>query len=252
MISLTVSRAVNLWLYLWIPALAGLALALATVIWSVFRVRARFRGSGPAGGQRVPFFDREMFRNPIVGSGAWTLGDSWATNISTGVVIVSSVLTVTAATSTLFPGVALDRFAIVNIAAGIVVSFAPLIFGIFYASYTRNNPGPSADATVMLPVTLGQDDQVELLCNTQMPRGGTIELAGQTAATLPAGAIVTLRSSDRTQPDPVQVRLPDGASQVRLPESSDAGPGQPGIKGDGAADGCRRLRAAHEYGGDPA
>ena len=221
MLSLTVSRAVNLWLYLWIPVIVGLALALTTMIWSVLRVSASFRGSGPAGVQRTRLFDRDLFRHPVVGSGAWTLGDSWATNISTGVVVVGSVLSVTAATSTLFPGVALDRFAVINIVAGIIVSFAPLIFGICYASYTRKNPGPGANATVMLPVTLGQEDRME------PPSSGPLELACKTPATLPAGAIVTLRSRDRGKdkdraplPDPVQVQLPEGADEVQLPRKT--------------------------------
>ncbi len=247
-ISLTVSRNVGLSLYLWIPIITGLALAFVTFFWALLRVRACF---GPrADGRTRGLFDPDMLhRYPIVASGAWTLGDSWATNISTGVVVVGSVLGVTAATSTLFPGVALDRFAIVNIAAAGIVSFAPFIFGILYAGYTRKNPGPSADARVLLPMAtrlaaataatvpegttvrrhrvrtarLGQDERINLASNTliAMPRGGPVSLASKTAATLLAGATVTLRSPDGTLlPDPTQVQLPEGAEEVRLPENA--------------------------------
>jgi hypothetical protein len=247
-ISLTVSRNVGLSLYLVIPIITGLALAFVTFFWALLRVRACF---GPrADGRTRDLFDPDMLhRYPIVASGAWTLGDSWATNISTGVVVVGSVLGVTAATSTLFPGVALDRFAIVNIAAAGIVSFAPFIFGILYAGYTRKNPGPSADARVLLPMAtrlaaataatvpegttvrrhrvrtarLGQDERINLASNTliAMPRGGPVSLASKTAATLPAGATVTLRSPDGTLlPDPTQVQLPEGAEEVQLPENA--------------------------------
>jgi hypothetical protein len=246
-ISLTVSRDVGLSLYLLIPIITGFVLALITAFWALLRVRACFGLPAQPGGRARGLFDHDMLHHPILASGAWTLGDSWATNISTGVVVLTSVFGVTSATSTLFPGVALDRFAIVNVAAGIIVSFAPLIFGIWYVWYTGNNPGPSADATVMLPMAVRLSAPAEptvpagttvrwrhrvrtvrprqltrndLVSNTLigMPRGGSVKLASKTPATLPAGATVTLRSPDRNlPPGPIQVQLPRGADRVQLP-----------------------------------
>jgi hypothetical protein len=246
-IPLTVSRNVGLWLYLLIPIFTGLGLAVITFIWSLFRVRACF-GPG-ADGRTRGLFDRDMLRRyPIVASGAWTLGDSWATNISTGIVVIGSVFGVTTATSTLFPGVALDRFALVNIAAGIIVSFAPLIFGILYAGYTRKNPGPSADARVMPLIAtclvtdtaatvprgtrvrryrvwkkrLRQTTGINLASNTLvgMRLGDPVKLVTQRSATLPAGATVTLRYPDgMLLRHPTQVQLPQGAVGVQLPEN---------------------------------
>ncbi len=247
-ISLTVSRNVSLCLYLWIPLITGFVLALVTFFWALRRVRASF-GLRADGGTRRLFDPDMLYRHPIVASGAWTLGDSWATNISTGIVVIGAVFGVTTATSTLFPGVALDRFALVNIAAGIIVSFAPLIFGIFYARYIANNPGPSADATVMPPMTVSLSALTEPavlegtmvrwrhgvrtlrprqltqkdLANSPlmgMPRGGSVRLASKTLATLPAGATVTLRYPDGiVLRHPTKVQLPQGAVGVQLPEN---------------------------------
>jgi hypothetical protein len=246
LISLTVSRDVDLLLYLWIPLFAGLALAVVTVLWSLVKIGARYLGDPQANDQA----GSRLLQHPIVASGAWTLGDSWATNISTGIVVLGSVFSVTAATSTLFPGVALDRFAIVNIAAGIIVSSAPFIFGIFYARYTRKNPGPSADATIALPITarlaaptdatvpdgtrvrqrgirarrLGRSTRIPVPgdIRIRIPCGAPVSLADQAQATLPPGATVTLKDKTLVGPHgtlllgPTQVQLPAGADQVRL------------------------------------
>ena len=93
----------------------------------------------------------DFWEHPVVGSGAWALNDSWATNITTGLVVVGTVLTTTTAANSLFPGIALDRFAIVNIVVGGIVVAAPLVFGILYARWTGKNPGVPADATLGLP-----------------------------------------------------------------------------------------------------
>jgi hypothetical protein len=241
-----VSRDVDLLLYLWIPLFAGLALAAVTVLWSLVKIGARYLGDPQANDQARS----RLLQHPIVASGAWTLGDSWATNISTGIVVLGSVFSVTAATSTLFPGVALDRFAVVNIAAGIIVSSAPFIFGIFYARYTRKNPGPSADATVALPITarlaaptdatvpdgtrvrprgiramrLGRSTRIPVPrdIRIRIPCGAPVSLADQAQATLPPGAAVTLKDKTLVGPHgtlllgPTQVQLPAGAEQVRL------------------------------------
>ncbi len=161
---LTVSRDVTLTFYLWIPAcvggamallLFGLSLLIAVYDWDGAKLR----------GWHGPWWVR-----PILGSGAWTLNDSWATNISTGLVAVGAVLTATTAANSLFPGIALDRFAIANIVAGAIVLAAPVIFGVYYAIFTAYNPGPTADSTIKLPSGAA--------VTIEVPSGASITVSG--------------------------------------------------------------------------
>jgi hypothetical protein len=116
------------------------------------RLGRRADGTYDWQGSRYHLFRRAWWKQPISGSGAWSSGDSWATNITTGLVVVTTCLAATTASSTLFPGVALDRFAMVNIVAGVFVVAAPVVFGILYAFFTGRYPGPSADSSVRVPL----------------------------------------------------------------------------------------------------
>lgn len=145
-VTLAVSRNVTLKDYLAIPAAIGGAVTLLSLLLSVLFVwvydrRHKKPGSG----------NRGWLTRPILGSGAWTANDSWATNISTGLVVVNTVLAATGAANSLFPGVSLDRFSLVNITAGFFVAAAPVVFGIVYSQLTARRPGLIADAKVKLP-----------------------------------------------------------------------------------------------------
>jgi hypothetical protein len=144
-VTLTVSRDVTLGSYLLFPAIAGGILVVIYLLSLLFLVIYDWQGS------RYHLFCRAWWKQPIAGSGAWSSGDSWATNITTGLVVVTTFLAATTASSTLFPGVALDRFAMVNIVAGVFVVAAPVVFGILYAFFTGRYPGPSADSSVRVP-----------------------------------------------------------------------------------------------------
>ena len=138
---------VTLFDYLGIPAITGAGIALLSFLLSVWLIRR----SDSKTGQEVPGL-HDWLERPILGAGAWTINDSWATNISTGLVVVATVLGATTTTGTLFPSsLALDRFSLVNIAAGFVVAAAPVVFGILYARFTTRNPGLIADAIVKVP-----------------------------------------------------------------------------------------------------
>jgi hypothetical protein len=165
-VPLTVSRTVTLTDYLWIPAIAGGIVAILALWLSVVFVRGYDRRRGKT------YDQQDWLERPILGSGAWTANDSWATNISTGLVVVAAVLGATSATNSLFPGVALDRFSIVNIAAGFFVVAAPVVFGILYARFTTKNPGLTADATIKLPSRQA--------ATIRVPSGASITMAGDT------------------------------------------------------------------------
>jgi hypothetical protein len=166
-IALTVSRDVTLAFYLGYPAAAGGILAILLFLLPVLFIKVYDWDGTTLRGWKCGWWAR-----PILGSGAWTLNDSWATNISTGLVVVGTILVTTTAANSLFPGIALDRFAIVNIVAGAIVVIAPVVFGIYYALYTARNPGPTADATVKLPG--GATVTIEV------PSGASITVSGDT------------------------------------------------------------------------
>jgi hypothetical protein len=141
------SPDVTLFDYLGIPAITGASIALLSFLLSVWLIR-KSDGTSKQGMRGL----RDWLQRPILGAGAWTANDSWATNISTGLVVVAAVLGATTAAGTLFlPGLALDRFSLINIAAGFLVAAAPVVFGILYARFTTRNPGLIADAIIKVP-----------------------------------------------------------------------------------------------------
>ena len=165
-VSLTVSRDVTLASYLGEPAIAGGIAVGLYVLLLLFVTIYDWQGG------KHYLVDKAWWRHPVIGSGAWTAGDSWATNISTGLVVVGTFLAATTATNSLFPGVALDRFTIVNVVAGVFVVAAPVLFAILYAFFTNRDPGPSADSVVKVPPT----EQVVL----RVPSGATMTMVALT------------------------------------------------------------------------
>jgi hypothetical protein len=73
----------------------------------------------------VKFLDR-----PIYASASWSFKDSWATNITALGGGVGAIAAAAGATSTVFPGVALDRFAILLAFFAAVVVTGPLVLGL--------------------------------------------------------------------------------------------------------------------------
>jgi hypothetical protein len=150
-------------------------------------------------------WNSEFWQWTVMASGAWTVGDSWATNIATVTAILGTVLGTTAAASTIFPGVALDRFALVNLLAGALITAVPLVFAILYARWTARFPGPTPDSTIapqaQLPkdgiVSLGEEVAVAWRKGASHDRGKldagtTIKLRGKTFAMFTDGSPVSL------------------------------------------------------------
>jgi hypothetical protein len=179
-VALVVSRDVTLDFYLLLPALTGAGTAAVLFVLSLLLVRVYGWD-----GRKLRWRHGDWWRRPIVGSGAWTLNDSWATNISTGLVVVGTVLTITSAANSLFPGIALDRFAIVFVVAGAIVVAAPVVFGIGYVLLTMRNRGPTADAAIGLP----RDATVTV----DLPSGATITMSGDATVQETAGSPVQAR-----------------------------------------------------------
>jgi hypothetical protein len=165
-VAVSFNRPVSLLYYLAAPAAAGLLLMLLLLLLAVAFVKVYDRN-----GARIrPFHDKAGVRkvNPefwqwtVMASGAWTVNDSWATNIATVTAILTTVFGTTAAASTIFPGVPLDRFALVNVLAGGIIATVPLVFAALYARWTSYHPGPTTDTIIAPTMLLGPGSQVAL------------------------------------------------------------------------------------------
>jgi hypothetical protein len=216
-ITLTVSRDVTLLYYLGIPAITGGVLAILMLLIALWRVRLYDFAGRPVSRRHLAYWTR-----PLSASGAWTLNDSWATNITGLMVVVATILGVTTATTALFPGVSVDRFVIVNILAGAIVAVSPLVFGVLYAWQTGRSPSVLADAALALP--LESTARLATKTATMLPRHTAYELASGergllgavTPAFLDAGATATVRG-----PAGRVTLLPAGAA-VGLPAATPA------------------------------
>jgi hypothetical protein len=198
----TVSRNVTVTDYLGIPAGVGAVMAISSLVLSVVLLRSYDRK------YHYPYSRwRVWLERPILGSGAWTANDSWATNISTGLVVVGTVLGATTATNSLFPGISLDRFAVANIAAGFFVVAAPVVFGILYSRFTANNPGLTADATVALPALHA--------ATVSIPSGASVTLAADTTIRDGRERWATVRAGGAYQiPPGAQIQVVAGIQAV--------------------------------------
>lgn len=96
-------------------------------------------GASPARAQPAPARPSEpepeptrqsFLRRPIYASASWSFKDSWATNITALGGAVGAIAAAAGATSTVFPGVALDRFAILLGLFAAVVVMGPLVLGL--------------------------------------------------------------------------------------------------------------------------
>jgi hypothetical protein len=186
--------------YLGIPAMAGLFLTALALVASAVLVRRHDRRRNNEYQRIWGSLDR-----PILGSGAWTANDSWATNISTGFVVVGTFLAATASPTGMFPGIALDRFAFANLAAGFFVAAAPVLFGILYSWFTAQNPGLTADATVKL--------RGLRFATIAVPSGATVTIAADTAIHDDTSRWAVLRAGGAYQiPPGAKIRVVAGVS----------------------------------------
>ncbi len=221
---LTLSRKVTFFYYLGIPAIFGALMAIALLVLCMGFVRVYdregtkehvFRRAWSIGG---PFWKYKVFA-----SGAWTLNDSWLTNIATAVAVIGTVLGLVPATDALFRGVALDRFEILNAIAAAILVASPLVVAVRYARWIRKNPGVTAEASLVLPTPPMPVDAMELPPGAQVegPDGHLRNLPGVpprgTNVMLDTGApdLVPSISAMSLAPNPV-VRLTPG-TKAALP-----------------------------------
>lgn len=169
-IPLTLHRLVTGRQYLWIPIICGavMALLLVVLIGAVPRLRAFSLDQ-----QWVRPFSRRFWTRPLYATAAWTFKDSWATNIAAAGTAIAGILTAAGAVSTLFPGVQLDRYAILIAACGAIIVAAPLVFGVFNVMCSKSRLIVPDDAVIKLPPQASQKS-----CIIRVPDGASITFPG--------------------------------------------------------------------------
>jgi hypothetical protein len=160
------SRPVGMGLYYVVPAITGLVMLLALLLCALIFVRVHDRFGVALRpfrlGKRMIRSNGAFWQWTVTASGAWTINDSWATNISTVTAIVTTLLGATGAASTIFPGIALDRFAFVNMLVAGLIAAVPLGFAILYARWTARFPGPTSDTIIAPQIPLAKGYEVIL------------------------------------------------------------------------------------------
>jgi hypothetical protein len=111
--------------------------------------------------------------------------------------VVATILGAISATDTIFRGVAIDRFAILNIIAAIIIAAAPLVVGVRYAHWLRRHPGLTDQACLELPGTTPLIEDIA-------------ELGDGTFIGLVEESMVSLYAQLLTQ-FPAEVHVPSGA-----------------------------------------
>ena len=179
-ITLTLQRQVTLTQYLMIPVYSGVAMMFLFIIFILlFSGMPRYTGPG---GVRTRPRRQPFWKRPVFASAAWSFKDSWATNVTIAVSATGSLLTVAGAISTIFPGVKLDRYAILMAACALIIATPPLIFGILNTLFSASRialpddsmirpAGPiSVQALAGATVTLPAGTSVQHGSGTALPR----------------------------------------------------------------------------------
>jgi hypothetical protein len=167
--------------YLLLPALAGLAMVVLLLVFALIFVKVYDWRGDP-----ITRPSLEFWRYTVTATGAWTVNDSWATNIAPIIGILATAFGVTTAASSVFPGVSLVPFEVVNLAAVAIIAIVPFAFSILYARWTAENPGLTADSTIVPPV-LWKD-----FAGTRAFRSRAVKINAPAGAalTVPGGAAV--------------------------------------------------------------
>jgi hypothetical protein len=199
-VTLTVSRYLTPGDYLGPPAAFGGIMTAALLILALLFVRVYDRTGGRLNWWRLWGKRTGFWTYRISASGAWTLNDSWATNIVTAAGLLGSILgfTLSPADSP-FHGLGLDRFAILAAIAAGIAAAAPLLFSILYGIWSGISPGMTDRASVKDPAGGETKIGVPSGAKVLLPWGATLTDQGQhkevspgSAVPVPPGAVITV------------------------------------------------------------
>jgi hypothetical protein len=228
-ITLTVRRQVTRTQYLWIPIGCGLALAIVffaiVFIADAYPRKAGTRPGGAGTGNGTddrqhevgaapgPGIWSQFLHRPVLATAAWTFKDSWATNITLAGTAVAAILTAGGAVSTLFPGVQLDRFAILIAICGAIIAIAPLVFSICNASPLASLHGFPDDAMAGLPEQQpGTGDGG----SATKPKFPAIQVTAGASVTLAAGTHVRWSAGEETRKAATTIQIPPSRRGCRI------------------------------------
>ena len=197
---LAIARNIRFLGYIVLPLIGAFAMAILLLGFSLWRIRVynwsrekqRPFGDSQANIQKMllKHVNMEFWRHEVYASGAWTLNDSWATNIATAIAVIMAAVGLVPATDLFFRGVALDRFAALSTIAGGITAAAPLVVASSYAWWIRRHPGVTDDAA-LLPAATWPDT------GKQLDEGRSLILT--------SGTLIAVKQADLLEPDP-----PDG------------------------------------------
>lgn len=221
---LAIARNITFFGYLVFPLIIGLAMAVSLLLLSLRCIRVYnwggeeqrpFRKKQANVGKLQKYFNKEFWQHEVYASGAWTLNDSWATNISTALAVIATVIGLVPATDLLFHGIALDRFSILNAIAAGIAGAAPLVIAVRYARWIRLHPGVTDDAELWLSEATWSDS--------------VVELAGIVQLTVTSGTLIAVEQQDLPLPDQSDDKKPGQQKpsphqqvRVQLAASADA------------------------------
>lgn len=189
-VGLTVSRQVGWFGYLLVPAIFGVVAVLLLLGGCLIFVQVYDEdGKRKTGARR--------WAHPVRATGAWTLNDSWATNIATLVAVVGTVLGVSSGASELFPGADIGKFVIVIDIAGAIATAVPLLFAVLYAHWSAREPGLTEDASLWLTATLQFSPAVYLPASVHFIPSKSGWRISASAKEIPARSSVTLHNGAR-------------------------------------------------------
>ncbi len=221
---LAIARNITFFGYLVFPLVGAFAMAILLLGLSLWRIRVYnwnsekqgpFRKKQANVGKLQKYFNKEFWQHEVYASGAWTLNDSWATNIATGIAVVMAAVGLVPATDLFFRGVALDRFSILNAIAAGIAGAAPLVIAVRYARWIRLHPGVTDDAELWLSEATWSDS--------------VVELAGIVQLTVTSGTLIAVEQQDLPLPDQSDDKKPGQQKpsphqqvRARLAASADA------------------------------
>ena len=203
---LAIARNIKFVGYIVFPLVGAFAMAILLLGFSLWRIRVYNWNREKQGPFRkdqanvhkklLKYVNKEFWQHEIYASGAWTLNDSWATNITTALAVITAAIGLVPATELFFHGVALDRFSILSTIAGGLAAAAPLVVAVRYASWIHRHPGVTDDAELSLPTGTWPDSGRRL--------DGSFPLI------LTSGTLIAVDQKDLPEPDPPDAKKPAG------------------------------------------
>jgi hypothetical protein len=199
---LAIARNIRSVGYIVFPLVGAFAMAILLLGLSLWRIRVynwNREKQGPFSKRQANapklqrYVNKEFWRHEVFASGAWTLNDSWATNIATGIAVVMAAVGLVPATDLFFRGVALDRFSALSTIAGGIAAAAPLAVAVRYARWIRRHPGVTDDAELR-PVATWPDTSRQLDQDRSL--------------ILTSGTLIAVEQGDLLEPDPADGKKP--------------------------------------------